>query len=139
MAPDSLLEDLLAVLVERFGMARTLGEVYATTYALRAYREGKTLTLADISTHTGVSKQNLSRWLQVHVDTDHVDAKPLEKDGRMQALSVRDLEYACRHLLPVAEILGCEVDPDWRSRRDGVTSAQSNSPKGPKDPRDRSA
>lgn len=110
MSPDQQLEQLLKVLVDRFGSARTLGEVYATTYGLRAYREGRNLTLADIAEHTGVSKQNLSRWLKVHVDTDHVVMQPHQDDARRQNINVTDLDYACRHLPAVAEIFGCPMD-----------------------------
>ncbi len=37
MSPDKQLIDLLAVLVERFGAGRSLGEVYATVYALSVF------------------------------------------------------------------------------------------------------
>ncbi len=110
MSPDLELEKVLRVLVERFGQSRTLGEVLATTYGLRAYREGRELTVADISANTGISKQNLSRWLRVHIETDHVVTEPHDNDGRMQALTVTQLEYACRHLPAVAEVFDCAVE-----------------------------
>ena len=111
MHPDAQLEQLLKILVDRFGTARTLGEVYATTYALRAYREGKHLTLADIAEHTDIPKQNLSRWLKVHVQTDHAVMQPHAEDGRMNDIEVTDLDYACRHLEAIAAALGSEVTP----------------------------
>ena len=61
MNPDKQLVDILAVLVQRFGTGRTLGEAYATLYALKVLREGQTPSLADIAKTTGCSKQNLSR------------------------------------------------------------------------------
>ena len=110
MSPDLQLEQLLKVLVDRFGATRTLGEVYATTYALRVCREGRSLTVADIAHHTGISKQNLSRWVKVHIDTDHVVPRPDGDDGRKYNLEVTRLDYACRHLPAVAEIFDCPLD-----------------------------
>lgn len=37
------------MLVERFGAGRTLGEAYATSYALRVIREGGLPSVADIA------------------------------------------------------------------------------------------
>jgi DNA-binding MarR family transcriptional regulator len=116
MSPDKQLEDLLTVLIERFGGARTLSEVYATTYGMRAYREGRTISLKDIAEKTGVSKQNLSRWLQTHVETDHVVTNPAEDDARIQELTIADEAYAYRHLEPIAKVFRCEVDPPRGSR-----------------------
>ena len=120
MSPDRQLERMLKVLVDRFGPARTLGEVYATTYALRTHREGKPITLTDVAAQTGISKQNLSRWLKGHLDTAQAVARPHEEDGRMHRIDVVDLEYAIRHLAAVAEIFGCQVDPAWNERLDRV-------------------
>jgi len=116
MSPDLQLEQLLKILVDRFGSARTLGEVYATTYALRRYREGNSLTVADIAAHTGIAKQNLSRWLKVHIDTSQVITHPHDEDGRMHRLDVVDLDYAARHLGAVAEALDSALDPPWSQR-----------------------
>lgn len=111
LSPDRQLEQLLKVLIERFGPARTLGEVFATTYGLHAYREGRSLTLADIAENTGISKQNLSRWLKVHIETDHVVMQPHQDDGRMHTIEISDLSYACRHLDAVADVFDCPVAP----------------------------
>jgi len=110
MSPDLQLEQLLKVLVDRFGSARTLGEVYATTYALRAVREGRPLTLADVAAHTGIAKQNLSRWLKQHVESDQAVAQPHHVDGRMHEIGVVDPDYACRHLPEVAAVLDAPLD-----------------------------
>jgi hypothetical protein len=111
MSPDLQLEQLLKVLVDRFGSARTLGEVYATTYALRAHREGRPLTLADVAAHTGIAKQNLSRWLKLHVESDQAVSLPHRVDGRMHEIGVLDPDYACRHLPDVAAVLDVPLDP----------------------------
>ncbi|MGD8418777.1 MAG: hypothetical protein PVH91_17060 [Pseudomonadales bacterium] len=120
MSPDLQLERLLRILVDRFGAARSLGEVYATTHALRAYREGRSLTLADIAEQTGISKQNLSRWLKVHIDTEHAIALPHQVDGRKQNIDIINLAYACRHLGAVAEVIGCAMESRGAPRSDEV-------------------
>jgi len=109
MSPDKQLQDLLAVLVERFGAERSLGEVLATLYALRASREGRGFSLADVRRATGTSKQNLSRWLKHHIDTGQVKTQPAEDDARIREIAITDPAWAYRHLEPMAKILGCEV------------------------------
>ena len=121
MSPDLQLEQLLGVLVERFGAARSLGEVYATTYALRTHREGREVTLADVAATTGIPKQNLSRWLQGHIESDQVVTRRHDEDGRVQRLTVPDMEFACRHLPAIAEAFGCAMDADPRES-DGETA-----------------
>jgi hypothetical protein len=111
VSPDRQLEQLMKILIERFGPARTLGEVYATTYGLHAYRAGRSLTLADIAENTGISKQNLSRWLKAHIETDHVVMQPHQDDGRSHTIEISDLRYACRHLDAIAEVFDCPVAP----------------------------
>jgi len=106
---DKRLEDLLAALVTRFGAERTLGEVHATSYALRMSREGSKFSVSDVAKATGVSKQSISRWLQHHVDTGVVKTQPAEDDARIQEITITDPARAYRHLEPIAKILGCEV------------------------------
>ncbi len=106
---DKQLEDLLAVLVARFGAERSLGEIHATSYALRLSREGSKFSVSDVAKATGVSKQSLSRWLQHHVDTGQVKTQPAEDDARIQEITITDPAWAYRHLEPMAKILGCEV------------------------------
>lgn len=118
MSPDLQLEQLLEVLVDRFGSARTLGEVYATTYALRAVREGKPVTLADVAAHTGIAKQNLSRWLKQHVESEQAVSLPHHIDGRMHEIGVVDPDYACRHLPAVAAVLDADLDQPRDARLD---------------------
>jgi DNA-binding transcriptional regulator GbsR (MarR family) len=111
MSPDRQLEDLLAVLVERFGRSKTLGEVYATVHALRVLRSGGTLTLSEVAEATGSSKQNLSRWLKYQIEIGQVTTREAEDDGRMRNFDITDPDWAYRHLESVAEVLGCEVHP----------------------------
>ena len=114
MSPDKQLGDLLAVLVERFGVARTLGEVYATSYALGVMREGRRPSVAEVAKATGCSKQNLSRWLQHQVDIGQAKTHRAEDDARIQEISITDPVWAYRHLEPVAELFDCNVDPSRR-------------------------
>ncbi len=110
MSPDKQITDILAVLVERFGASRTLGEVYATSYALKVLREGGNLSVADVAKATGCSKQNLSRWLQYQVGIGQAKTKPAEDDARRQEINITDPMWAYRHLESLAEILDCDVD-----------------------------
>ena len=116
MSPDRELEELLKVLVERFGAGRSLGEVYATTYFLRVLRGGETPSLADVSAATGISKQNLSRWLKYQIEIGQAITSPTEDDGRKYQIDITDPDWAYRHLAQVAEILGCDISPSPSSR-----------------------
>jgi len=103
MSPDKQLEDLLAVLVERFGAEPSLGEVRAIAYALRMTREGKEFSVSDVAKATRTPKQTL--WVTTHLFDD---------DSRRQEITVADPVGTNRHLELVAEILGCDVDPPQR-------------------------
>ena len=116
MSPDKQLEDLLAVLVERFGAEHSLGEIRAVSYGFRMWREGRKFSISDVARATGAPKQNLSRWLQQHVDAGRVTAHPFPDDDRIQEITITDPESAYRHLEAVAEIFGCHVDPPRRAR-----------------------
>lgn len=119
MSPDTQLEELLKVLVERFGTSRTLGEVYALTYALRTVREGKTLTLSDVAERTGIPKQNLSRWLKSQVERERAEIQLAEDDARRYIITVTNLDGGCRHLPAVAELLNSSMDRP-RAEREGL-------------------
>ncbi len=116
MSPDKQLVDILAMLVERFGAGRTLGEAYATSYALKVMRAGGIPSLADIAKVTGCSKQNLSRWLQYQVDIGQAKTQRAEDDARKQEITITDPMWAYRHLESLAKILGCDVDQPQRKR-----------------------
>ncbi|MGD8832853.1 MAG: hypothetical protein PVF57_19765, partial [Pseudomonadales bacterium] len=114
MSPDAQLEQLLKVFVDRFGASRTLGEAYAITYGLRVWREGGQVTLADVAEHTGIPKQNLSRWLKSRLEAQIVQTEPHDTDARMHQIKVVDIDDTSRHLAAAAEILGCAFDPPRR-------------------------
>ena len=114
MNPDKQLVDLLGVLVERFGAGRSLGEVYATSYALGVLREGRKLSISEVAEATGCSKQNLSRWLQFQVDIGQAKTAPNEDDARVQEIDITDPEWAFRHLQAIADVFDCELDPGRR-------------------------
>ena len=117
MSPDKQIIDILALLVERFGHARTVGEIYATSYAIKVIREGGTLSLSEVAKATGCSKQSLSRWLQFQVDIGQAKTQPAEDDARKHEIDITDPQWAYRHLEPLAELLGCNVDQPRSIRR----------------------
>ena len=110
ISPDVQLVDILEMLVQRFGARRTLGETYATSYALKVIRAGGTPSIADIATATGCSKQNLSRWLHYQVDIGQARTRAAEDDARKQAIAITDPMWAYRHLQSLTEIIGCDLD-----------------------------
>ena len=114
MSPDKQIVDIMAVLVERFGPGRTLGEAYATLYALKVMREGRNPSIAEIAKATGCSKQNLSRWLQFQVGIGQAKTQPTEDDARKQEIDITDPMWAYRHLESLAKILGCELEQSRR-------------------------
>ena len=109
LSPDRQLEELLELLVLRFGADRSLGEVYATCFALRMAREGREFSLSDIAKATGLPKQNLSRWLAYQVSIGQANTRVSEDDARRQEIGVTDPVWAFRHLERTAEIFDCEL------------------------------
>jgi len=100
----------MALLVERFGTGRTLGETYATVYALMVLRAGGIPSIAEIAKATGCSKQSLSRWLRYQIDIGQATTQPAEDDARKQEITITDPMWAYRHLESMAKILGCDLD-----------------------------
>jgi len=128
LSPDSDLEALLKILIDRFGPARSLAEVYAKTYALRVIREGGVINLTDVAEKTGISKQNLSRWRKSLEQRNRVLVGPHDEDGRIQNIDVVNLESAGRHLPRIAEALGVEMDAPISENLASVTvSGESTS------------
>jgi len=111
MSPDDKLEQLLEVLIERYGHTRTLGETYASVCALRLCREGGSMSMAEFAKQTGISKKNLSRWAQNAVDRDRLRVREHANDGRVKDFMLANVEDSSRHLPAVAEILGVPMDP----------------------------
>jgi DNA-binding MarR family transcriptional regulator len=110
MSPDAQLEELLKILIERFGASRTIGEIYALTYAMHLAREGKTLSLSEVAEHTGIPKQNLSRWLKSQVEKERAEIELAEDDARRYNIKVTRLESGSRHLAAIAKLLNCPMD-----------------------------
>lgn len=119
MSPDRELEDLLRVLIDRFGAARSLGEVYATTYAFRVAREGRSVSLSEVSQYTGISNKNLSRWARDAVQRHQLKVRDRPDDRRVKDFAAVDFDHACRHLPEVAAVFGVEMDPAWMDRMPG--------------------
>lgn len=115
MAPDQQLLELLKLLIDRFGAHRSLGEVYATSYALEGFREGRILSISEIADATDCSKQNLSRWLQYQIDIGQAATQPNDEDGRVQEIGITDPMWAYRHLESIAKMFDCEADPPKQS------------------------
>ncbi|TDJ25071.1 MAG: hypothetical protein E2O54_03525 [Gammaproteobacteria bacterium] len=114
LSPDTQLEEMLKLLVERFGADRSLGEVFATCHALRMAREGRDFSVSDIARATGLPKQNLARWLKYQVSIGQANTRPSEDDARRQNISITDPVWAFRHLERAAEIFGCDLDTPRR-------------------------
>jgi DNA-binding MarR family transcriptional regulator len=113
-SPDTQLEEILKLLVERFGSERSLGEAYATCHALRMVREGRDFSVSDIARATGLPKQNLSRWLKYQVSIGQANTRASEDDARRQQIGITDPAWAFRHLERAAEIFGCDLDTPRR-------------------------
>jgi DNA-binding transcriptional regulator GbsR (MarR family) len=116
MSPDQELEQLLKILIDRFGAKRSLGEIYATTYAFRVAREGRIVSLSEVSEYTGISMKNLSRWARDAVQRDLLKVRERPDDRRVKDFAAVDFAESCRHLPAVAAVFGVEVDPSWMDR-----------------------
>jgi len=110
MSPDDELERLLEVLIGRYGPARSLGETYAATCALRLCREGKSMSMAEFSQRTGLAEQNLSRWAQNAVRRERLKVRDHPVDARIKEFAIANVERAGRHLPAVAAVFGVPMD-----------------------------
>ena len=61
------LEELLKLLVDRYGARMTLGELLAVTAFMARLCQTDRVSIAEIAEATGLPKQNLSRWAQKRV------------------------------------------------------------------------
>ena len=115
MSPDEELEQLLKVLIERFGSTRSLGEVYAATCAVHLSRAGGHIrTISEFAEQTGISKKNLSRWASEAVRNHRLEVGHYEDDLRKKRFTVANLDHAARHLPAVAEVLRVPMAPQRR-------------------------
>ncbi|MGD8829361.1 MAG: hypothetical protein PVF57_02050 [Pseudomonadales bacterium] len=119
MSPDQELEQLLKVLIDRFGANRSLGEVYATTYAFRVAREGRKVSMSEVAEYTGISTKNLSRWAREAVQQRLLKVRERPDDRRVKDFATVDFARACRHLPAVAAVFGVEMEPSRMDRLPG--------------------
>ena len=100
----SRMEDLLAVLVSRYGRRTTLGEIYAIYAALHRMCSQECVTVAEIAEATGLPKQSLSRWAQKRVG-DSIILNINEDDQRVHDVRLVNNQVATEPLKLLAEIL----------------------------------
>ena len=103
------MEDLMAVLVSRYGRRTTLGEIYAVYAALHRMCSQECVTVAEIAEATGLPKQSLSRWAQKRVG-DSIILNINEDDQRVHDVRLVNKQVATEPLKLLAEIL--ELVPD---------------------------
>jgi len=108
----SVMEDLLSVLVARYGRRTTLGEIYAIYAALHRMCSQECVTVAEIAEATGLPKQSLSRWAQKRVG-DSIILNINEDDQRVHDVRLVNKQVATEPLKLLAEIL--ELEPDTGS------------------------
>ncbi len=100
----AVMEELLIVLVERYGRRTTLGEMLAIYASLHRMCTKKQVTVAEIAEATGLPKQSLSRWAQKRVG-DSIVLNTNEDDQRVHDVRLVNEEVADEPLLKLVEIL----------------------------------
>ena len=98
------MEELLTILVERYGRRTTLGEMLAIYAALHRLCTHRQVTIAEIAEVTGLPKQSLSRWAQKRVG-DSIILNTNEDDQRVHDLKLLDETVADEPLAKLAELL----------------------------------
>lgn len=98
------MEELLTILVHRYGRRTTLGEMLAIYASLHRMCEQKQVTVAEIAEATGLPKQSLSRWAQKRVG-ESILLNVNEDDQRVHDVRLVDEEVADEVLLSLAEVL----------------------------------
>jgi len=111
VSPDDELEQLLKLLIDRYGPGRTLAEIYASTRALHLSREGRNMSMADFAIETGISKKNLSRWANNAIRRQRLKVRAHAEDGRRKDFALVDAERSSEHLQAIADLLGVRYDP----------------------------
>jgi hypothetical protein len=99
------MEELLVVLVKRYGRRTTLGEMLAVYAALHRMCTQGQVTIAEIAEATGLPKQSLSRWAQKRVG-DSIVLNINEDDQRVHDVRLVNPTIADEPLRKLAEILG---------------------------------
>lgn len=100
----AVMEELLVVLVERYGRRTTLGEVLAIYAAMHRMCTQKQVTVAEIAEATGLPKQSLSRWAQKRVG-DSIVLNINEDDQRVHDVRLVNEEVADETLRKLAAVL----------------------------------
>lgn len=98
------MEELLTILVERYGRRTTLGETLAVYAALHRLCTHRQVTIAEIADATGLPKQSLSRWAQKRVG-DSIVLNINEDDQRVHDVQLLNETVADEPLGKLAELL----------------------------------
>jgi hypothetical protein len=98
------MEELLTILVERYGRRTTLGEVLAIYTALHRMCFSDRVTIAEIAEATGLPKQSLSRWAQKRLG-DSIVLNINEDDQRVHDVRLLNREVAAEPLGKLADVL----------------------------------
>lgn len=99
------MEDLMTILVERYGRRTTLGEVLAIYAALHRMCSSDRVTIAEIAEATGLPKQSLSRWAQKRIG-DSIVLNINEDDQRVHDVRLVNKTVAAEPLSQLAQVLG---------------------------------
>jgi hypothetical protein len=98
------MEELLTILVERYGRRTTLGEMLAICASLHRMCLQKQVTIAEIAEATGLPKQSLSRWAQKRIGNS-IELNTNEDDQRVHDVRLVNEHVADEPLLKLAEVL----------------------------------
>ena len=98
------MEELLTILVERYGRRTTLGEVLAIYAALHRMCFKDRVTIAEIAEATGLPKQSLSRWAQKRLG-ESIVLNINEDDQRVHDVRLVNKQVASEPLSQLAEVL----------------------------------
>ena len=103
------IENILRLLVERYGARMSLGEAYAIYAGMARMCKQDRVSLAEIAEATGLPKQNLSRWAQKRVgDTIHYEIN--DEDQRVHDLVMVDRERAQEYIELLAELFDKAIE-----------------------------
>lgn len=84
-----LMENVLRVLVERYGARVTIGEMLAIYAGMARLCKQDQVSIAEIAEITGLPKQNLSRWARKRVG-DSISLRVNEDDQRVLDVVMMD-------------------------------------------------
>jgi len=99
------LEVLLRALMERYGARMTVGELLSITAAMAMLCKRDQINIGEIAEATGISKQNISRWMRKRIG-DSIVLKINEEDQRMHDVVLLDRERGQGFIEQMADLLG---------------------------------